>query len=83
MLCNKNTRTIDDVKRVRFASIVADQRAAVVRDDSRECVRGPRARSDPAGKLVIPYAVVSAEKLVVRLGEIKDDVSIGECEGTL
>ena len=63
-----------------MALVVPNERATVVLDDRRE-VRGREAAvRDPARELVVPHAVVPAEELPVRLGEVRDLVPARECE---
>ena len=49
-------------------------------DDRGQSSRVKAAVRDPAGKLVVPHAVVPAEKLSVRLRQVRDLVTAREGE---
>ena len=57
-----------------------NKRAAVGLDDRREFRGRKAAVADPAWELVVPHAVVPAEELPVRLGEVRDLVPARERE---
>ena len=59
---------------------VADKRAAVVLDDGRQVRSGELAVGDPARELVVPHAVVPAEKLAIGLRQVRDLVTAREGE---
>lgn len=63
-----------------LALVVADERAAVVLNHSRQVRGGELAVGNPARKLVVPHAVVTAEELAVCFREVGNLVTTRESE---
>jgi hypothetical protein len=61
---------------------VAHDRAAVRRDNRGKFRWTEVARRNPARDLLMPHTGVSTQKLPVRLRQIGNYVTLGECEGS-
>ena len=59
---------------------MADERAAVVLDDGRQVIGSEASVGHPARELVVPHAVVPAEKLAIGLRQVRDLVTAREGE---
>lgn len=59
---------------------MAYNRTAVSLDDRRQLSCGEAPARDPAGELVVPNTVMSAQELAIRLREVRDHIAIRERE---
>ncbi len=70
--------TTRQYKHSHLSLVVADDRTAVGLDDRRQLGCGEVAARDPAGQLVVPNTVVPAQKLAIRLREVRDHIAVCE-----